>query len=273
LSKTVLITGCSSGFGKATAQLFLANGWNVIATMRRPSDNDIEGPADRLRVVALDVTDAESIRAAISEATSLYGGVDVLVNNAGIGLFLPLETTSDEIIRRLFETNTFGAMAMVRAVVPHMRERGSGTIVNVTSSVVFNPMPFSAAYTASKAAVEGLSEALYHELAPFGIHVRMVEPGYGRGTNFETAAMALNGENSIPAAYQPQLGVLMSGLPELATNVEDVADAVFRAVNDTGPTLRFPAGADSVVSAEKRAGLSEEAFLAMSRQAFGVQQQ
>jgi NAD(P)-dependent dehydrogenase (short-subunit alcohol dehydrogenase family) len=273
LTKTALITGCSSGFGKATAQLFLANGWNVIATMRHPSDNSIEGPADRLRVVALDVTDAKSIKAGIGEATSLFGGVDVLVNNAGIGLFLPLEETSDDIIRRLFETNTFGAMAMVRSIVPHMRERGSGTIVNITSSVVFNPMPFSGAYTASKAAVEGLSEALYHELAPFGIRVRMVEPGYGRATNFETAAMALNGENSIPAPYQPQLGVLMGGLPEVATNVEDVAEAVFRAANDTGATLRYPAGADSVAGAKKRAELSEEAFLAAMRQAYGMPQQ
>jgi NAD(P)-dependent dehydrogenase (short-subunit alcohol dehydrogenase family) len=270
---TVLITGCSSGFGKTTAQLFLDKGWNVIATMRQPKEGLFNASADKLRMIALDVTNAQSVRAAVSEAIGVFDGVDVLVNNAGIGLFLPLETTSDEIIRRLFETNTFGAMAMVRAIVPHMRERGSGTIVNVTSSVVFNPMPFSAAYTASKAAVEGLSEALYHELAPFGIHVRMVEPGYGRGTNFETAAMALNGENSIPAPYQPQLGVLMGGLPEVATNVEDVAEAVLRAVNDTSPTLRFPAGADSVASAEKRAELSEEAFLASMRQSFGVPQQ
>jgi NAD(P)-dependent dehydrogenase (short-subunit alcohol dehydrogenase family) len=270
---TVLITGCSSGFGKTTAQLFLNKGWNVIATMRQPKEGLFNASSDKLRMIALDVTNAESVRAAVSEAIAVFDGVDVLVNNAGIGVFLPLETTSDEIIRRLFETNTFGAMAMVRAIVPHMRERGSGTIVNITSSVVFNPMPFSAAYTASKAAVEGLSEALYHELAPLGIHVRLVEPGYGRGTNFETAAMALNGENSIPAPYQPQLGVLMGGLPKVATNVEDVAEAVLRAVNDTSPTLRFPAGADSVASAEKRAELSEEAFLAMSRQAFGVPQQ
>ncbi|MDB5553545.1 MAG: short-chain dehydrogenase/reductase [Rhizobium sp.] len=156
---------------------------------------------------------------------------------------------------------------MIRAIVPHMRERGSGTILNVTSSVVFNPMPFSVAYTASKAAVESLSEALYHEPAPFGIHVKMMEPGYGRGTNFETAAVALNGENSIPAPYQAQLGVLMNGLPEVATNVEDVADAVFRAVNDTSRTLRY-----SVAAPEKRAELSKEAFLAMSRQAFGEPQ-
>jgi NAD(P)-dependent dehydrogenase (short-subunit alcohol dehydrogenase family) len=272
VTKTVLITGCSSGFGKATAELFLAQGWNVIATMRRPSNNSIEGPADRLRVVALDVTDAESIRAATSEAISLFGGVDVLVNNAGIGLFSPLETSSDELIRRMFETNTFGVMALTRAIVPHMRKRGSGAIVNVTSSVVFNPMPFVAAYTASKTAVEGFCEALSYELAPFGIHVKLVEPGYARDTNFGTTSLALNDENSIPAPYQAQLGVLMNGLPELATNLEDVAEAVLQAANDTGPTLRFPAGADSVANASKRAELSEEAFLAMARQAFGVSQ-
>jgi len=270
VNKTVLVTGCSSGFGKATAQLFLAKGWNVIAAMRRPSDNSIDGLADRLRVVALDVMNAESIGSAISEAVSLFGGVDVLVNNAGIGLFLPFETSSDDLIRRMFETNTFGVMAMVRAILPHMRERGYGTIVNVTSSVVFNPMPFSAAYTATKMAVEGFSEALSYELAPFGIHVKLVEPGYGRDTNFGTAAMALNDENSFPAPYQAQLGILMGGLPELATNLEDVAEAVLRAANDAGPTLRFPAGADSVANAKKRAALSEEAFLAAARQAFGA---
>ena len=273
MRKTVLITGCSSGFGKATAQLFLDKGWNVIATMRRPSDNGIEGPADRLRVVALDVTDAKSIKAAISEATGLFGGVDVLVNNAGIGLFSPLETTSDETIRRLFETNAFSVMAMVRAIVPHMRERGSGTIVNVTSSVTFNPMPMVAVYAASKIAVDGLSEALYYELAPFGIHVKIVEPGYGPGTKFESSMMALNDENSFPAAYQAQLGVLMGSIPKATTNNQDVAGAVFRAVNDTSPTLRFPAGADAVAIAGRRAELSEEAFLAMMRQAFGVPQQ
>jgi NAD(P)-dependent dehydrogenase (short-subunit alcohol dehydrogenase family) len=219
------------------------------------------------------VTDAESIKAAISETTGLFGGVDVLVNNAGIGLFAPLETTSDEAIRRLFETNAFGVMAMVRAIVPHMRARGSGTIVNVTSSVTFNPMPMVAVYAASKVAVDGLSEALYYELAPFGIHVKMVEPGYGPGTKFESSMMALNDANSFPAPYQAQLGVLMGSIPKATTNNQDVAEAVLRAVNDTSPTLRFPAGADAVAIAGKRAELSEEAFLAMMRQTFQLPQQ
>jgi NAD(P)-dependent dehydrogenase (short-subunit alcohol dehydrogenase family) len=273
VNKTVLITGCSSGFGKATAQLFLAKGWNVIATMRQPGDSTLEGPVERLRVLALDVTNSESIGVATSEAIGLFGGVDVLVNNAGIGVFSPLETTPEELIRRMFETNTFGVMAMVRAIVPHMCERGSGAIVNVTSSVVFNPMPFVAAYTASKTAVEGFSEALSYELAPLGVHVKLVEPGYGRDTNFGTATLALNDDNSFPARYRAQFDVLMGGLPEVATELEDVAEAVLRAADDTGPTLRFPAGADSVANARKRAELSEEAFLALAHQAFGVPKQ
>jgi NAD(P)-dependent dehydrogenase (short-subunit alcohol dehydrogenase family) len=268
--KTVLITGSSSGFGNATAQLFLNNGWNVIATMRQPQDDLFSAGSNNLRVIALDVTDAESVRAAVGEAIGAFGGVDVLVNNAGFGVFLPLETTSDELTRRVFETNTLGTIAMVHAIVPHMRERGSGTIVNVTSAVVYNPAPMVSVYAATKTAVEGFSEALYHELAPFGIHVKLVEPGYGPDTKFRTNMMAFNDANSFPAPYQPQLNARMSNLPEATTTLEDVANAVFRAANDTGATLRYPAGADAVASAKMRAGLSEDDFLASKRQTYEV---
>lgn len=271
--KTILITGSSSGFGKATAQLFLDKGWNVIATMRQPQDGLFNAASNNLRVIALDVTDADSVRAGVSEAINAFGVVDALVNNAGFGVFLPLETTSEEVTRRLFETNTFGAISMAQAILPHMRERGSGTIINVTSSVVFNPMPFCAPYTASKAAVEGFSEALYHELTPFGIHVRLVEPGYGRATNFEKTAAAFNDESSFPAPYTPQLAALMANVPKDATNLEDVANAVFLAANDAGATLRYPAGADSIASANMRAELSEEDFLASKRQTYAVSPQ
>jgi len=125
--KTALITGSSSGFGKATAQLFLNNGWNVVATMRQPQDGLFNASSNNLRVIALDVTDAESVRVAVSEALGAFGGVDALVNNAGFGVFSPLETTSDELTRRLFQTNTLGTIAMARSIVPHMRQRGSGT--------------------------------------------------------------------------------------------------------------------------------------------------
>jgi NAD(P)-dependent dehydrogenase (short-subunit alcohol dehydrogenase family) len=271
--KTVLVTGSSSGFGKATAQLLLDNGWNVIATMRQPQDGLFNASSNNLRVIALDVTDAKSVRAAVSEAIGAFDDVDVLVNNAGFGVFSPLETTADDLIRHLFETNTLGAIAMVRAIVPHMRERGSGTIVNVTSSVVFNPAPMVSVYTATKTAVEGFSEALYHELAPFGIHVKLVEPGYGPDTRFRTSMMAFNDASSFPEPYQPQLNARMSNLPEVTTALEDVANAVLRAANDTGTTLRYPAGADSMASAKMRAGLSEGDFLELKRQIYAVPQQ
>jgi NAD(P)-dependent dehydrogenase (short-subunit alcohol dehydrogenase family) len=263
---TVLITGSSSGYGKATAEYFLEKGWNVIATMRQPNDNSIVGPANRLKVVALDVTGSESVKSAVREAIGLFGGVDALVNNAGIGIFAPLETTSDEATKHLFEINTLGVIAMARALIPHMRERGSGTIVNVTSSVVFNPKPFVSIYAASKAAVEGLSEALHHELAPLGIKVRVVEPGYGPETKFGSSMMALNDESTFPPAYQELLAAVMKGIPTDTTKLEDVAETVFRAVSDTGPTLQYPAGADSIAIARKRTELNEEAFLELMRQ-------
>jgi NAD(P)-dependent dehydrogenase (short-subunit alcohol dehydrogenase family) len=166
---SVLITGCSSGYGKATAQAFLNEGWNVIATMRRPQNDLFDGPSERLRVLSLDVSDDESIRSALNEAIDAFGGIDVLVNNAGIGQFSPLETTSRQTVKSVFETNTFGVIAMIQAIIPHMRERGSGTIINVTSAVTFGPKPLNSVYGASKFAVDGLSEALYFELASLPI--------------------------------------------------------------------------------------------------------
>src|SRR5262249_14971927 len=157
-------TGCSSGFGKATAAHFLSRGWNVIATMRSPQPGLFQ-ESDRLLVTSLDVTDPKSVSNAIAEGIARFGQIDVLVNNAGIGLFSAVEATPDEVIRQVFETNTFGVMKTIRAIVPHMRERGSGTIVNVTSSVGIAPMPLVAIYTASKYAIEGYSESLAYELS------------------------------------------------------------------------------------------------------------
>ena len=142
--KTVLITGCSSGYGKTAAEHFLERGWNVVATMRRPDASILGGPNPRLRVVKLDVTDDESIAGAIGEGCAAFGHIDVLVNNAGIGLFSAFEATPRQTVRDVFETNTFGVMAMTQALIPLMRERGNGTIVNVTSSVCFAGMPLVA---------------------------------------------------------------------------------------------------------------------------------
>src|SRR5688572_27851780 len=171
--QTVLITGCSSGYGLETARHFLAMGWNVIATMRTPRE-DVLPRSERLRILALDVTSPDSIAAALAAS----GPIDVLVNNAGIGLLGAFEATPMSTVREVFETNTFGAMAMTQAVLPQFRARRSGVVVNVTSSATLAPMPLVAVYTASKMAIEGFTASLALELEGFNVRVKLVEPGY-----------------------------------------------------------------------------------------------
>jgi NAD(P)-dependent dehydrogenase (short-subunit alcohol dehydrogenase family) len=243
---TVLITGCSSGYGLATAQRFLDEGWNVVATMRTPRQ-DVLPRSDRLKVLALDVTEPLSI----AEAVSAAGPIDVLVNNAGIGAVGAFEATPMATTRELFDTNTFGVMAVTQAVIPQMRARGSGVIVNVTSSATLAAMPLAAVYTASKAAIEGFSGSLALELDFFGVRVKLVEPGYGPSTAF-----ASNGTERmaglIPDDYLPFAAPIMEsfGTPGAVTTPGDVADVVYRAATDTTDRLRFPAGADAVALAE-----------------------
>jgi NAD(P)-dependent dehydrogenase (short-subunit alcohol dehydrogenase family) len=239
---TVLITGTSSGYGLETARRFLAEGWNVIATMRTPRPDLVPGA----RVLALDVTDPASIAAAVEAA----GPIDVLVNNAGIGLFGAFEATPMETARELFETNTFGVMAMTQAVIPQMRERGAGVIVNVTSSAVLMPFPLVAAYTASKTAIEGFSGVLALELAELGVRVKVVQPGYGPDTNF-TANGLPRMEGLITPPYAPFAERVMSGVGDrgAVTTAADVAQGVWDAAHDTSDRLSFPAGADALAIA------------------------
>lgn len=240
--KTVLITGCSSGYGLAAARRFHDQGWNVIATMRTPRQ-DVLPRSDRLRVAPLDVTKPASIAAAIADA----GPIDVLVNNAGIGVIGALEATTMAKAREVFETNTFGVMAMTQAVVPQFRVRRSGVIVNVTSSVTLAPMPLASVYTASKMAIEGFTGSLEHELRAFGVRVKLVEPGYGPTTRF-TQNSDLDLADAIPAPYQPFARPILEAFaqPALTTTEADVADAVWRAATDASDQLRYPAGPDAV---------------------------
>jgi NAD(P)-dependent dehydrogenase (short-subunit alcohol dehydrogenase family) len=246
--KTVLVTGCSSGYGLETALHFHRLGWNVIATMRTPRDGLLPD-TDRMRILALDVTNPESIDRAIRDA----GPIDVLVNNAGIGVVGAFEATAMSTVRDVFDTNTFGTMAMCQAVIPQMRERWSGAIVNVTSSVTLASMPLAAAYTGSKTAVEGFSGSLAHELGAFGVRVKLVEPGYGPGTRFtENGSERMQG--LIPEAYDAYAQPIFAAFaqPQAITYPQDVADAVWRAANDVSDQLHFPAGADAVALAGPR---------------------
>ena len=244
--KTVLITGCSSGYGLETARHFHAKGWTVIATMRTPR-NDLLPSSERFRLLPLDVTRPESIAAAIEAA----GPIDALVNNAGIGTVGAFEATPMAQVRKLFETNTFGAMAMMQAVIPGFRAQRSGVIVNVTSSVTLAAMPRAAAYTASKTAIEGFTGSLAHEMQAFGIRVKLVEPGYGPTTRFaQNTDIRL--DDLIPEAYAAFAAPIFAAFasPALVTRETDVAEAVWRAAHDETGRLHFPAGADAVALAE-----------------------
>ncbi|WP_072369688.1 SDR family oxidoreductase [Hyphomicrobium sp. NDB2Meth4] len=243
--KTALITGCSSGYGLETARYFLDQGWKVIATMRTPREGVLPA-SPALRLLALDVTSEASIAAAIEAA----GPIDVLVNNAGIGVVGAFEATPMAHIRRVFETNTFGVMAMTQAVIPQFRARRSGVIVNVTSSVTLAPMPLAAAYTASKQAIEGFTGSLAHELAHFNVRAKLVEPGYAPTTNFAHNTQ-VRIEDLIPEAYADFAGPIFAAFaqPALVTKETDVAEAVWLAANDASSRLRFAAGADAVALA------------------------
>lgn len=243
-TKTILITGCSSGFGLEIARYFLERDWRVVATMRAPRE-DVLPRSERLRVLPLDVTDAESIRRAVEAA----GPVDVLVNNAGIGTAFPFEIGSMATVREVFETNTLGTMAVTQAVLPQFRQRKAGVVVNISSSVTLKTIPLTAAYTASKAAVNAFAECLALELQPFGVRVHLVLPGRAPETPFAKNGHRQNRMQGLDHEAYAELVKNILGMmsdPGPVTHSRDVAEATWRAATDPSCPLRLPAGADAV---------------------------
>ncbi|KUY79008.1 SDR family oxidoreductase [Burkholderia cepacia] len=240
--KTVLITGCSSGFGLEIARHFLARDWQVVATMRTPRE-DVLPLSANLRVLPLDVTNADSIRAAVDAA----GPIDVLVNNAGFGAAAPAELMPLDTVRALFETNTLGTIALTQAVLPQFRARGAGVVVNVTSSVTLKALPLVGAYRASKAAVNAYTESMAVELEPFGVRAHLVLPGRAPDTRFGDNARA-NMHGFEHEAYAEFVGKAVARMLDASgpiTHAQDVAEAVWRAATDPSSPMRIPAGADA----------------------------
>jgi len=239
---TVLITGCSSGFGLETARLFLDRGWRVIATMRNPGAAAL--PASKnLQILPLDVTDEASVTSAVAVA----GPIDVLVNNAGFGAAVPIELIEAQTARALFETNTLGTLAMIQAVLPQFRERRAGIIINVTSSATLKPLPLISIYRASKAAVNALTESLAVEVEPFGVRVHIVLPGRSPETRFGDNAMPhLRGLDN--PDYAPLIEGMISQFRKSdgpVTYAPDVANAIWLAATDPSAPLKIPAGKDA----------------------------
>ncbi|APA88148.1 SDR family oxidoreductase [Paraburkholderia sprentiae WSM5005] len=240
--KTVLITGCSSGFGLEIARYFLDRDWRVIATMRTPRE-DVLPRSDRLSILALDVKDPQSIRAAIDAA----GPIDVLVNNAGIGFLNALEGTPMDTVREIFETNTLGTIATAQAVLPQFRERGEGVIVNVTSTVTLRPLHLLSVYTASKSAVNAFSGSLALELEQFNVRVRVVLPGRAPSTRFgENARTRMTA--GFPEPYAELVQQIFANWEKetTVTHASDVAQAVWLAATDASSPFYIPAGEDAV---------------------------
>ena len=214
-TKTVLITGCSSGFGKLAARKFRDNGWNVVATMRSPdSETELTG-LDGVLVTRLDVTDEKSIESAIDEARSRFGAIHVVVNNAGYGGLMLFEQATDAAIRAMYETNVFGVMAVTRAALPLMRKQREGRIINVTSMSAMMGVPGAAVYSSSKHAVHGLTEAMALEYKPLNIMVKSVLPGAYPTTRFNenTDVGAGGGDEQLSAYAQKLLSHFRVGAP------------------------------------------------------------
>lgn len=272
MRKTVLITGASTGFGKATAEYFAVRDWNVVATMRNPDAGQALAALPGVLVTRLDVEDRASIDSAIRQGTEHFGAIDAVVNNAGFGLFGVFESTSREKIQQQFDVNVFGVMDVIRALLPHFRARRSGTIVNVSSGAGVFGLPMISLYNASKFALEGFSESLSYELASQGIAVKIVEPGGVLDTGFGHRSASEAGQLALPAGYEDFAAAtarVFEGLRDkrLATS-QDVAKVIFDATTDGTDRLRYLATEDIRPLVEARRQTSEEAYMAFMRQQF-----
>jgi len=256
MKKTIFITGASSGLGKATAKLFHENGWNVIATMRKPENETELTALENLKVMPLDVTDSLQIKETINQILETEN-VDVVLNNAGYGLIGPLESLSEDQINNQLQTNLFGVINVTKAFVPYFRERKSGTFINITSTFGLLGFPTCSIYNASKFAVDGFSEGLAYELAQFGIKVKVVAPG-GMQTDF--AGRSLQG--GLHEAYKDLIAKVSEGYSEEQianyTKAETVAAIIYNAATDDKNQLRYIAGNDANELYNERLSITPE---------------
>ncbi|MFI5915971.1 SDR family oxidoreductase [Dactylosporangium sp. NPDC051541] len=271
MTKTILITGSSSGIGRATARYFHDHGWNVVATMRRPEDDTQLGPLERVLVTRLDVRDPASVTAAVGAGLERFGRIDVLLNNAGYGAYGPLEATPTEKIRRQFDVNVLGLLDTTKAILPHFRANGRGTVVNISSIGGKVTFPLGTLYHGTKFAVEGLSEALHYELAAIGVQVKIVEPGFV-DTDFAGRSFDFTNDESL-AEYQKLVAAFVAAQAQQGTGGDDpqvVAEVVYRAATDGTDQLRYPAGPYAAELLATRAAVDDATFIGGVKQQFGL---
>ncbi len=271
---TVLITGSSTGFGEATARLFAARGWNVVATMRRPDAGAALATLGNVLITRLDVQDLDSISVAVAEGIARFGQIDVLVNNAGFGLYGVFEGLSREKVREQFDVNVLGLMDVTRAILPHFRSNRSGVIVNISSGAGVFGLPRTSLYTASKFALEGFSESLAYELAGLGIAVKIIEPGAVNTTAFGRRSSEEAVHAGAPSDYDPFLKATGEMFARLrasrgSATSEQVASVIFTAATDGTDQLRYIATEDIKSMVAARRETSESEYIAYMREQVG----
>jgi len=268
----VVITGCSTGFGLESALAFARRGDDVVATMRDMTKASAllraaEAEGLRIEIAALDVTDTESVERAVDGVLQRTGGIDVVVNNAGTGARAAVETFPDHVVRAVFETNVFGVLRVLRAVLPGMRERRRGAVVNVSSVAGLVPVPFNALYGATKHALEAFSEALAFELEPWGIRVAIVEPGYFRTAIGDNVAAMTELDPASPYAAAERRA--LEGAIRSVDGGDDprlVAATIVDAATTATPHLRWPVGKDAEMLLGARRSSTEAEWADLVRQ-------
>ena len=273
MTKAILITGCSTGIGRAAAHLFAKRGFSVTATMRRTEDAGDLAAAENVRVEPLDVVDVASVERAVAQTLEAFGRLDVVVNNAGFGAFGPFETATPELIERQIGTNLIGVFNVTRAALPTMRAQKSGVIVNISSIGGLTTFPLNAIYHATKYAVVGFTEDLNFELAPFGIRAKVVAPG-GVATDFATRSLSLTFQGDggpyadtiakVAATFQSRAAAGGHSKPEA------IAETIFEAATDDLPHVLYVAGPDAIALLERRAKMTDGDYLKMMRDNFGL---
>lgn len=265
--RTVLVTGCSSGIGLATCHVLSRNNFMTYGTVRNLSKaKNIQDLMNRenlsLKILRLDVNDNQSIKLAIKKILNDIGRIDVLINNAGYGMFGPIEEITTQEIKKQFETNFFGAIRLIKAIVPIMRKQGNGTIVNISSMVGRFAVPLNSAYVSSKFAVEGLSESISFELEEFGIRVIVIEPGVVKSDFFHNVKVkGMNLESPYHELMERRVNFLDKAMKNSLTSSYDVAGTILDALNSKDPKFRYVIGNDATNSLRMRNSLSDRKFM------------
>lgn len=265
--RTVLVTGCSSGIGLATCHVLSRNNFMTYGTVRNLSKaKNIQDLMNRenlsLKILRLDVNDNQSIKLAIKKILNDTGRIDVLINNAGYGMFGPIEEITTQEIKKQFETNFFGAIRLIKAIVPIMRKQGNGTIVNISSMVGRFAVPLNSAYVSSKFAVEGLSESISFELEEFGIRVIVIEPGVVKSDFFHNVKVkGMNLESPYHELMERRVNFLDKAMKNSLTSSYDVAGTILDALNSKDPKFRYVIGNDATNSLRMRNSLSDREFM------------